>query len=110
MRWPDFRIVASAIFCVGHLSLPAAPKVGFTLLSPAETGVAFTNSLTEEAGAANRVLFNGSGVAVGDFDQDGRPDIYLCSLNGRNTLYKNFGGWRFVDVTEQAGLKRDQRY
>ena len=85
-------------------------KVGFTLLGPDQTGVMFTNSVDEAAAAANRVLYNGSGVAVGDFDQDGLPDIYFCSLNGRNTLYRNLGGWRFADVTEQSGLKRDKRY
>src|SRR6266404_4901433 len=50
------------------LQVPAAGKTGFTLLSPKETGINFTNSLDEHTGEANRVLFNGSGVAVGDFD------------------------------------------
>jgi len=92
------------------LEVPVEGHTGFTLLSPGQTGIAFTNSLDEQAAAANRVLYNGSGVAAGDFDGDGWPDLYFCSLNGRNTLYKNLGGWRFADVTEQAGLKRDQRY
>ncbi len=92
------------------LPVPAQGKPGFTLLNPQETGVAFTNSIDERAAAANRTLYNGSGAATGDFDGDGLPDIFFCSLNGRNTLYKNLGGWRFADVTEQAGLKRDTRY
>ena len=92
------------------LSVPGSAKIGFTILAPEQTGIAFTNLLDEKSAAANRVLYNGSGVAVGDFDNDGWPDIYFCSLNGHNTLYKNLGGWKFTDVTEQAGLKRDQRY
>lgn len=108
MRYPHFQIVA--MLCLWAVHLSASQKAGFTLLTPERTGVTFTNSLTEEAGAANRVLFNGSGVAVGDFDQDGRPDVFFCSLNGRNTLYRNLGDWRFADVTEAAGLKRDERY
>jgi hypothetical protein len=75
------------------LAVPASGKTGFTLLAAAQTGIQFTNTLSEWEGASNRVLFNGSGVAVGDFDNDGWPDIYFCSLNGRNTLYKNLGGW-----------------
>src|SRR5262245_17378670 len=66
------------------LNLPRRGKTGFTLLAPEQTGVTFTNSLEEQAGAANRVLYNGSGVAVGDYDNDGLPDIYFCSLNGMN--------------------------
>ncbi len=93
-----------------ELTVPAGGKAGFLLLSPGQTGVHFTNTLSELEGASNRVLFNGSGVAAGDFDNDGWPDLFFCSLNGRNTLYKNLGGWRFADVTEQAGLKRDHRY
>ena len=76
------------------LAVPANGKTGFTLLSAGQTGIHFTNTMSEWEGASNRVLFNGSGVAVGDFDHDGWPDIYFCSLNGRNTLYKNLGGWR----------------
>ena len=92
------------------LQVPAQGKSGFTLLKPEQTGVTFTNYVDERAAAANRTLYNGSGAATGDFDGDGLPDIFFCSLNGRNTLYKNLGGWRFADVTEQAGLKREARY
>jgi hypothetical protein len=90
--------------------VPAQGKTGFTLLKAEQTGVTFTNSVDERAAAANRTLYNGSGVATGDFDGDGLPDIFFCSLNGRNTLYKNLGGWRFSDVTAQARLTRDNRY
>ena len=86
------------------LEAPKPGKSGFTLLARESTGVAFTNSLDELSGAANRVLYNGSGVAVGDFDNDGRPDLFFCSLSGHNALFKNLGGWRFKDVTAEAGL------
>jgi FG-GAP-like repeat len=45
----------------------------------------------------------GMGVAVGDYDGDGLPDIYLTQY-GRNILYHNEGNGRFVDVTEKAGV------
>lgn len=87
-----------------ELDVSKPGKTGFSLLAAADTGIAFTNSLDEEAGAANRVLYNGSGVAVGDFDHDGLPDIFLCNLSGKNALYRNLGRFRFQDVTAQAGL------
>src|SRR5262245_55402893 len=92
------------------LNLLQQGKTGFTLLAPEQTGVTFTNSLEEQAGAANRVLYNGSGVAVGDYDNDGLPDIYFCSLNRRNALYKNLGNWRFKDVTKEAGIVPGEGY
>lgn len=77
---------------------------GFTELPLEVTGIAFTNSLSEKASAANRVLQNGSGVAIGDFDRDGSPDIFFASLTGANALYRNVGGWKFENATEQCGL------
>ena len=87
------------------LPVPAEGKTGFTLLRPTDTGILFTNTLDAWSSAANRVLQNGSGVACGDFDNDGRPDIFLCSLTGHNALYRNLGGCKFADVTIAAGLK-----
>jgi hypothetical protein len=87
-----------------ELPVPREGKAGFTRLSPEQTGIYFTNDLDEHAIAANRLLANGSGVAVGDFDNDGLPDIYFCSLSGHNRLYKNLGNWHFKDVTEAAGV------
>lgn len=45
----------------------------------------------------------GMGVAVGDFDNDGFPDIYITCV-GQNRLLRNTGKGTFVDITKQAGL------
>ena len=45
----------------------------------------------------------GMGVAVGDFDNDGFPDIYVTQY-GRNILYRNNGDGTFTDVTDKAGV------
>lgn len=58
--------------------------------------------ITESAGLAARGW--GMGVAVGDFDNDGLPDIYVTGY-GHNVLYHNLGNCRFEDVTEKAGLQ-----
>ncbi|HTH46686.1 MAG TPA: VCBS repeat-containing protein, partial [Candidatus Limnocylindria bacterium] len=86
------------------LPVPASGKTGFQLLSPADTGLSFTNTLREADGAQNRTLFNGSGVATGDFDGDGRPDIALAGLEGKLSLFRNLGGWRFTNVTAESGV------
>ncbi len=87
------------------LTFPAGHKPGFKLLMPAQTGVTFRNTLADEAGAKNRNLYNGSGVALGDFDGDGKIDLFFCSLEGGSQLYRNLGNWKFEDVTAKAGVQ-----
>src|SRR3974390_1396306 len=79
-------------------------KPGFSRLSATQTGVLFTNSLDDWSATANRVLELGSGVAAGDYDGDGLADLFFCSLSGDCNLYKNLGGFRFKDVTAEAGI------
>jgi hypothetical protein len=77
---------------------------GFRLLPARETGVRFVNQLSDQNAANNQILLNGSGVAIGDVDGDGLPDIYLCGLDGPNALFRNAGGFRFEDITHMAGV------
>ena len=57
--------------------------------------------VTAAAGLAGHSY--GQGAAVGDYDNDGRPDLYLTNY-GDNILYRNNGNGAFRDVTEQAGV------
>jgi hypothetical protein len=77
---------------------------GFTLLEPGRTGIAFTNHLSDANAANNRILENGSGVALGDVDGDGWCDVYFCRLEGDNALYRNRGDGTFEDLTARAGV------
>ncbi|MBX3744621.1 MAG: CRTAC1 family protein [Verrucomicrobiae bacterium] len=79
-------------------------RVGFTRLSADRTGIRFVHRLDEADGAVRRVLENGAGVAAGDYDGDGRPDVFLASLSGGSALYRNLGDWRFREVTDESGL------
>jgi hypothetical protein len=57
--------------------------------------------VTESAGVRGRDY--GMGVATGDYDNDGLPDLYVTNFGG-NTLYQNEGGGRFRDITTSAGV------
>src|SRR6202790_4138824 len=60
--------------------------------------------VTEQAGLANAGDGNyGMGVAVGDYDNDGYPDLYVTNY-GKNILYHNNGDGTFTDVTAKAGV------
>ena len=86
------------------LLVPTHGQTGFARLNPIETGIAFSNHLSAEGVARNRLLEIGSGVALGDVDGDGRVDIYFCRLEGDNVLYRNLGDWKFEDITASAGV------
>jgi len=58
--------------------------------------------VTESAGLTTRGW--GMAIAVGDFDNDGLPDLYVTGY-GHNVLYHNLGGCKFEDVTKKAGLQ-----
>jgi hypothetical protein len=59
--------------------------------------------VTEKAGLTNADLSFSFGVAAGDFDNDGHPDLFVANA-GRNALYRNNGDGTFTDVTAGSGL------
>jgi len=76
--------------------------VGFTGVPAAEAGIQFTNRVAPERYLTNQIYLNGSGVALGDVDGDGRPDVFLAAPEGRSALFHNDGGWHFTEVTAKA--------
>lgn len=90
--------------------MPHSGGPGFVELSPSKTGIHFTNTVTLDSALWNRHLAQGGGVALGDVDGDGLPDIYLTSNQGSNALYRNLGDWRFEDVTARAGVAMAGRH
>src|SRR5262249_41942044 len=59
--------------------------------------------VTKKVGLEDVVMY-GLGVTVGDYDNDGWPDLFVTGVGG-NRLFHNEGGLRFVDVTEAAGVR-----
>src|SRR5438552_16852636 len=79
----------------------------FKLLTPAQTGVRFANTITTSDSLnaqTDPYVYNGGGVAISDIDNDGLPDIFFTGNMVSSRLYVNKGNMRFEDITQSAGV------
>ena len=100
-------VLASAVSAVAEKQQPlelvqTTSQSGLRLVDSEQTGATFLNEITVASAAENQVLLNGSGVAAGDFDLDGLPDLYFCGLENDNVLYRNLGGFRFEPIGDET--------
>ena len=82
----------------------------FEVLDSKTTGIDFTNKLTATPQFnmfKYMYFYNGAGVGVGDFNNDGLSDIFFSSNQGENKIYLNEGGMKFKDVTKEARIPQD---
>ena len=80
----------------------------FSLLDKEKTSIDFLNRVeyTEEYNTYTyRNFYNGAGVGLGDFNNDGLLDVYFCGNIVNNKLYINKGDFIFEDITESAGVE-----
>lgn len=71
-----------------------------------ESGIDFRHRIVSDAGKTYKGVHydHGNGVAVADIDGDGLHDLYFVTQVGSNALWKNLGGGKFIDITQQAGV------
>lgn len=71
-----------------------------------ESGVTFKNSVVDDAAKSYKPVHydHGTGLSVADIDGDGLDDIYFVNQLGCNELWRNLGGGRFENITQQAGV------
>ncbi|SHF17425.1 Repeat domain-containing protein [Fodinibius roseus] len=106
-------LVLGTFLCMGLLSGCGTSGDGdeqeaplFEKFPPGRTGVTFSNKIT--SGRSFNVndfpyLYNGGGVAAGDINNDGLPDLYLSGNMVSSRLYLNKGNFEFEDITESSG-------
>ena len=102
-RLPTATLLMMAVICCKPKPEPTA----FTKVPPATTNISFENTLenTDDFNIIEYLYFyNGGGVAIGDINNDGLPDIYFTSNQKSNALYLNKGNFSFEDVTLSAGV------
>ena len=116
MRYSPLRPIQVAIIlscllwagCQESIRQPSSPL--FTLLSPEQTGIDFQNRIEENEGfnvLEYEYFYNGGGVAAGDINSDGLPDLYFTANMGPDQLYLNKGNFSFENITADAGIIQD---
>ena len=71
-----------------------------------ESGITFVHHIVNDAGKTYKQVHydHGNGIAVADVDGDGLFDIYFTNQIGGNELWKNLGGGKFKNITNEAGV------
>ena len=108
MRNSYFILFASILFLSYSCSNKAEKKHLFELLDPETTGLSFSNNPipSQYFNAFNFMYFyNGGGVAVGDFNNDGLQDLYFTANLAPNKMFLNLGNFKFKDVTQDSGME-----
>jgi hypothetical protein len=113
-------VIGMAVVIIGVIIRPHAPthvpeelaRQSLFREMANEAGITWRmNFLPNEQGTTFKINLydHGSGVAIGDFDGDGRDDIYFCNQLGSNALYRNKGDGTFEDVAKVAGVALGDR-
>ena len=121
---PTLLALLSLLFFVGcqqeQQTESAKPETSSTAIPPVfkkvpstQSGVTFANKVDENINTFFDVfayVYNGGGVAIGDINNDGLPDIYFTGNEVPNKLYLNEGNLKFKDITESAGVQGNGKW
>ena len=95
--------------CHNSHPAPAGPPL-FRVVDHSITGLDFSNTLhpTRAFNVFDYMYFyNGGGIGAGDFNNDGKIDLFFAANQGKNKLYLNTGQFHFKDATDSAGIPQD---
>ena len=111
----DFRLVIVGLFFLlscnetsdKDISSQENPSLQFEELSPAQSGIDFSNNLdlSQLKSPIQYInVYNGGGVSIGDINNDDLPDVYLTGNLSENKLYLNEGNLKFKEITTTADV------
>lgn len=105
-KYSFLGILTLLIACQGDAPVQSSDTL-FTMMPAQSTGIDFENKLEYNKDFniyTYRNFYNGGGVAIGDVNNDGLPDIYFTANMKSNELYLNKGDFKFEKVTQSAGV------
>ena len=113
LKFQLFIWMSISILCLVSCNTEKKEAALFEMLDATKTGIQFENLLkpTPEFNMFHYMYYyNGAGVGTGDFNNDGKVDIFFASNEGENQMYLNKGKLQFTDVTKQAAIPQDSAW
>jgi hypothetical protein len=101
------------LFCFFLFACKQKNNADTLFQSMENTGINFINKVqdNDSINILNyRNFYNGGGVAIGDINNDGLPDIFFTANQGSNKLYLNKGNFQFEDISAKAGFTDKQQF
>ena len=98
------------LFLVGSMAYSQLDSNLFSLLPASTTKITFNNKIIDKK--EHNILiysnyYGGSGVGIGDFNNDGLQDVFFAGNLVGDQLYMNQGNMQFVDITKPAGIRNN---
>ncbi len=115
-KWLLYKCFGISILSVGLFASchqPQKKDTLFQLMDSDSTGIRFQNTVVDnkdENSFQFRNFYNGGGVALGDINNDGLPDVVLTSNLGKNKIYLNKGNFKFDDITASSGFQQNEQW
>ena len=107
-----FAILTFIFYCLLAVSC-STKKKQFTLIGADHSGIQFVNTIVDND-SMNILdienIYNGGGVGIGDFNNDGLQDIYFTGNRVSNKLYLNKGNFQFEDITAIASVDGEEKW
>lgn len=108
----QFLCLSTALFIISSCSDKSSEnEVLFEKIDKDKSGITFVNTVPENDTLNQftyHYLYNGTGVAVGDINNDGLPDMYFSGNEKSSCLYLNKGDFKFEDITKSSGTSTDR--
>src|SRR5260221_3529953 len=104
--------ITFCIFILFAAGCKSDPKTLFQLLPSTETGITFSNTIVETDSfniLTYEYIYNGGGVAISDFNNDGLQNVFVSCNQIGNTLYLIQCDFHFQDITASAAVNVPQR-
>ncbi|MCW3091236.1 MAG: RNA-binding protein [Ferruginibacter sp.] len=102
-----FRCMMVMLLSVNTLSAQQKKPTLFSLMSEKETGISFLNNIQEDDSLnvmRYEYLYNGAGLGIGDFNNDGLNDVFFSGNTTPNKLFLNKGNFKFDDITAASNV------